>query len=116
MFEFTKSDLRIEPLDFLFFYPKDKACANHLLCYQRLDVKYYYFTFDALDMMASIRAKKILEAFRGKPPVNRDALAELLVALGAIGLENEAVSEIDINPIKLVEGKPRAVDALVVLK
>ena len=72
-------------------------------------------TYDALDMMTAIRAKKILEAFRGKPPVDRDALAELLVTLGTIGLENDAVSEIDINPIKLVQGKPRAVDALVVL-
>ncbi len=72
-------------------------------------------TYDALDMMASIRAKKILEAFRGKPPVDSDALARLLIALGTIGLENEVVSEIDINPIKLVDGKPRAVDALVVL-
>jgi len=72
-------------------------------------------TYDALDMIGSIRAKKILEAFRGKPPVNRDALAQLLIALGTIGLENEAVSEIDINPIKLIDGKPRAVDALVVL-
>ncbi len=72
-------------------------------------------TFDALDMMTSIRANKILDAFRGQPPVDRDALAELLIALGSIGLENDAVSEIDINPIKLVRGKPCAVDALVIL-
>ena len=72
--------------------------------------------FDAMDMMETIRAKRILEPFRGKPPVNREALAALLVALGKIGLENEAVNEIDINPIKLVEGRPVAVDALVVLK
>jgi len=72
--------------------------------------------FDALDMMESIRAKKILDAFRGEPQVDRNALAELLIAIGTIGLENQAISEIDINPIKLVHGKPRAVDALVVLK
>jgi len=71
--------------------------------------------YDALDMMTSIRAKKILEPFRGQPPVDRNALAKILIALGTIGIENEAVSEIDINPIKLVRGKPRAVDALVVL-
>jgi len=72
-------------------------------------------SFDAMDMMTSIRAKKIIDAFRGQPPIDRDALAELLIALGTIGLENDLVSEIDINPIKLVQGKPRAVDALVVL-
>ncbi|MFC1877810.1 acetate--CoA ligase family protein [Thermodesulfobacteriota bacterium] len=72
-------------------------------------------TFDAMDMMENIRGKKILEAFRGQPPVDRNALAELLIALGRIGLENNTVGEIDINPIKLIEGRPVAVDALVVL-
>ncbi len=73
-------------------------------------------TFDAMDMMENIRGKKILEPFRGKPSVDRKALAELLIALGKIGLENDAVGEIDINPIKLIEGRPVAVDALIVLK
>ena len=73
-------------------------------------------TFDAMDMMENIRGKKILEPFRGKPSVDRKALAELLIALGKIGLENDAVGEIDINPIKLIEGQPVAVDALIVLK
>ena len=72
-------------------------------------------TFDAMDMMENIRGKKILEPFRGKPQVDRKALAELLIALGTIGLENSAVAEIDINPIKLIDGRPVAVDALVVL-
>jgi succinyl-CoA synthetase beta subunit len=72
-------------------------------------------TFDAMDMMTNIRGEKILEPFRGKPAVDREALAEFLIALGRIGLENDAVSEIDINPIKLIEGRPVAVDALVVL-
>ncbi len=72
--------------------------------------------FDAMDMMDDIRAKKILNAFRGKPPVDRAALAQLLMALGKLGLENETVTEIDINPVKLVDGKPVAVDALIVLK
>jgi len=71
--------------------------------------------FDAMDMMGDIRAKKILDAFRGKPPVDRERLAQLLIALGKIGLENDAVSEIDINPIKLIDGKPVAVDALIVI-
>lgn len=72
--------------------------------------------FDAMDMMEDIRGKKILDAFRGRPPVDRRALAELLIALGRIGLENDAIREIDINPIKLTQGQPVAVDALVVLE
>jgi hypothetical protein len=38
------------------------------------------------------------------------------LALGNIGLENEAILEIDVNPIKLASGKPIAVDALIILK
>jgi len=73
-------------------------------------------TFDAMDMMDNIRGKKILEPFRGKPSVDRKTMAKLLITLGKIGLENDAVGEIDINPIKLIEGQPVAVDALIILK
>jgi succinyl-CoA synthetase beta subunit len=69
---------------------------------------------DAMDMMEDIRGKKILDAFRGKPPVDRESLADILIAVGRIGLEHKDIFEIDINPIKLLNGKPVAVDALIV--
>jgi acetyl-CoA synthetase (ADP-forming) len=71
--------------------------------------------WDAMEMMEEIRAKKILEAFRGEPAVDRRLLAESLIALGRIGLENDSIEEIDVNPLKFRDGKPVAVDALVVL-
>ncbi len=71
--------------------------------------------WDAMDMMEDFRAKKILDAFRGQPPVDRDVLAETLIAVGKIGMEQDKVREIDINPMKILDGKPIAVDALVVL-
>lgn len=71
--------------------------------------------WDAMDMMEDIRGKKILDAFRGKPAVDREILADILMAVGQIGMDHENVKEIDINPLKLVNGKPVAVDALVVL-
>jgi len=71
--------------------------------------------WDAMEMMEEIRAKKILENFRGEPAVDRRILAESLIALGRIGLENDSVEEIDVNPLKFRDGKPIAVDALVVL-
>ena len=72
--------------------------------------------YDAGDIMNDIKGKKILEAFRGKPEVDRNILADILKAVGQIGLDNEQVKEIDINPLKLMDGKPVAVDALVVLE
>lgn len=71
--------------------------------------------WDAKDMMGEIRAAKILDAFRGKPEVDREALADILIAIGTIGMELDQVAEIDINPLKILDGKPVAVDALVVL-
>jgi acetyl-CoA synthetase (ADP-forming) len=38
------------------------------------------------------------------------------VKVGEIGLENESIQEIDINPLILSGAKPVAVDALIVLK
>ena len=72
--------------------------------------------YDAGDIMNDIKGKKILDAFRGKPEVDRNILADILKAVGQIGLDNEQVKEIDINPLKLINGKPVAVDALVVLE
>jgi len=71
---------------------------------------------DAQEMMDTIRTAKILQAFRGQPPADREALARILVALGEIGVRNESVREIDINPIKIrPDGTPVAVDALVAI-
>ncbi|MBM3301729.1 MAG: acetate--CoA ligase family protein [Deltaproteobacteria bacterium] len=70
---------------------------------------------DALSMMAEIRGHKILDAVRGMEPVDRDLMARILVTVGAIGLENECIREMDINPLIIQHGKPVAVDALVVL-
>lgn len=71
---------------------------------------------DALEMMQEIKAHKILEAVRGMAPTDKDMLAEILITIGQIGIENEAIKEIDINPVIISDGKPVAVDALVVLE
>ena len=70
---------------------------------------------DAMNMMDEIRGSKILDSFRGKPPIDREALADILVAVGQIGMDNDKVSEVDINPLKFLDRKPVAVDALIVL-
>jgi len=71
---------------------------------------------DALEMMSEIKAHKILDTVRGMPEADRDLLADILINVGRIGLENDAVKEIDINPLILSGSKPVAVDALVVLE
>jgi acetate---CoA ligase (ADP-forming) subunit beta len=71
---------------------------------------------DALDLTQEIKAHKILGAVRGMPAADIDLLCDILVKVGEIGLENESIQEIDINPLILSGAKPVAVDALIVLK
>ena len=69
-----------------------------------------------MEMMKEIKARKILDSVRGMPAANLDKLSDILIKVGTIGLEEEAVKEIDINPVILSGSNPVAVDALVVLK
>jgi succinyl-CoA synthetase beta subunit len=71
---------------------------------------------DALEMMAEIKGHKILEAIRGMDAVDKESLANILINVGRIGLENEQVKEIDINPLIVRGDSPLAVDALIVLE
>ena len=70
---------------------------------------------DAMEMMQEIKAHKILEAVRGMEAADLDMFAEILITVGHIGLENERIKEIDINPVIISGSKPVAADALVVL-
>jgi len=70
---------------------------------------------DALEMMRDIKGHKILEAVRGMDAADLDSLADILIKVGRIGLENDGIKEIDINPVILSGAKPVAVDALVII-
>jgi len=73
---------------------------------------------DALDMMNEIKGRSILDAVRGMEAADREKLADMLAAVGQIGLEIDAVREIDLNPVILSGSNPVVpvvVDALIVL-
>jgi succinyl-CoA synthetase beta subunit len=71
---------------------------------------------EAQDMTEELRFKKIFGAFRGQKPVDIQALCRTLTAVGRIGLERQAIAELDINPLIITPaGSVKAVDALVVL-
>ena len=58
----------------------------------------------------------ILAGWRGRPAADRDALARLLVALGALAhAGRDRIAEIDLNPVIVTERGAVAVDAVVVL-
>lgn len=70
---------------------------------------------DAREMIGEIRAAKLLDAFRGEKAVDREILVRALVGIGNLGIKHEEIAEIDINPLIVKNGKPVAVDALVIL-
>jgi acetate---CoA ligase (ADP-forming) subunit beta len=72
--------------------------------------------YDALEMMQDIKGRRILETIRGMPAADTDALADMLMRIGLIGLDIPEVAEIDVNPVILSGSQPVAVDALIVLK
>jgi acetyltransferase len=69
---------------------------------------------EALSMIERLKSQKLLNGFRGYPPVDRDRLAKIIVSLGELGCGNPEIKEIDINP--LIAGKTGivAVDAVIV--
>ncbi|HOS41347.1 MAG TPA: acetate--CoA ligase family protein [Spirochaetota bacterium] len=71
---------------------------------------------DAAEMLDEVKARALLDAFRGQPAVDREALIDALVGIGALALENDEIAEIDINPIIVAGDRPVAVDAVVVLR
>ena len=67
---------------------------------------------DALDLIDDLGAQSLLGEFRGEPAVDREALADTLMALSRIAADSD-IQSVDLNPLIVVEGRPIAVDALV---
>ena len=72
--------------------------------------------FLAQRMVDGTRAARMLDEFRGKPPANREALAEVLMRLSDIVCELPGVEELDINPLIVDERCAKAVDARIVVR
>ena len=71
---------------------------------------------EAAAMLDDLRSQALLGPVRGEPAVDRAALADVLVALGTVSVvDDRPVSSIDLNPLIITDGRPVAVDALVVV-
>ncbi len=72
---------------------------------------------EAEDMTRELRSAALLGPFRGQKPVDMDALCDALTALGRLGVDVDAVAEVDVNPLIITpEGRVVAADALVALR
>jgi acetyltransferase len=70
---------------------------------------------EALGLIGRLKTQKLLNGFRGFVAVERDALADLLVRIGELGLAYPQIKEIDLNPLIVSDGKPIAVDATIII-
>ncbi len=69
----------------------------------------------ALGMLAGLRGARILDGLRGGAPVDRGAIADLIVALSRLADARPDILEVDLNPVIATAAGALAVDALVVL-
>jgi acetyltransferase len=70
----------------------------------------------ALQLITRIRSRRLLQGFRGLTPLNEEAMADILVSVGMMGVAYPQIEQIDINPVIISKGVPVAVDATVILK
>lgn len=65
--------------------------------------------------VSQLAGRKLLQGIRGGAPVDLAALGHIVDAVAELLCADEAVSEIDCNPVMVCNGKPVVADALVVL-
>ncbi len=56
-------------------------------------------TSDATELVHSLRGSRLLTGFRGSPPVDVDALVDLLLRLGRLAADLPELAEADCNPV-----------------
>jgi acetyl coenzyme A synthetase (ADP forming)-like protein len=73
---------------------------------------------EAAEMLDEIRARALLDGARGRPPVDKAALADTLLRIGQLVTEFPEIAELDINPYVVYEqGRGGlAIDMRLVLK
>jgi acetyltransferase len=64
-------------------------------------------------LVESIRGYKLLQGFRGHPPVNLDLLKEILIRFSYLIVDHPEILEMDINPLRIGQEGAWALDARV---
>lgn len=70
---------------------------------------------DALRLVGQVRGRRVIEGYRGRRPLDRGALSEVIVAVSRI-METGAVEELDLNPVALYPDGALVLDAKMKLK
>jgi acetate---CoA ligase (ADP-forming) len=66
---------------------------------------------DAEELVTEGKAGRLVRGYRGAPPADEDALVDLVHRLAALGVDLDAVAEVDLNPVLAFADGCVAVDA-----
>lgn len=69
---------------------------------------------EAESMLDRLESRKLFEGFRGMTPLDRKRIAGLIVNLANMGVSNQDIEQVDINPVIISDGRPAAVDATII--
>ncbi len=70
---------------------------------------------DAYEMIREVKGYPVLEGVRGQKGKDIDALADIILKVSNLVMENEVVRELDLNPILVFERGASVVDARMIL-
>ena len=70
---------------------------------------------DALSMLDGIQAAEMLKGVRGGDPVNRDALADVIVNVSQLVTDFPEIAEMDLNPVFATKKGAIAADVRIVV-
>lgn len=72
---------------------------------------------DAFDMIEEIKSNSVLKGVRGKPPVDIEAIVDVLLKVSALATDyGDVLDELDINPLIVYEKGLKAADAMLVVQ
>jgi len=70
---------------------------------------------DAKEMVIELKAYPLLKGYRNAPPVDIDALADILLRTSRLVMENPEIKELDFNPVIAYQKGAKTVDARIIL-
>lgn len=71
---------------------------------------------DAREMITEVKAYPILKGYRNQPPVDIDAVVNILLNTSRLVMDHQEIKELDLNPIMVYEKGAKIVDARIILE
>ncbi len=71
---------------------------------------------EVMEMLSELRLAKLLGGYRGQPPADREALAEMILGVTAAALSHRDIEELEVNPVFAYPDRAVAVDCRAFLR